>query len=95
VTVISSGIKHWKKMQLVTLLLIFAVPSGHVLVALMLLTMQCWRRLYETFYVSVFSEGRINLAQYLCGFIHYLAAASCIAAEAPIFAASSIQEGMM
>lgn len=68
------------------------VSAGHVLVALMLLAAQCWRRFYETFCVSVFSEGRINIAQYMCGFIHYLAAASCILAEAPIFATTSKYE---
>ncbi|XP_059490244.1 polyprenol reductase [Neocloeon triangulifer] len=62
------------------------VSSGRVLVALLLLSLQCWRRLYETTCVSVFSSGKINLAQYLAGFFHYLFAAAAIVAEAPVFA---------
>lgn len=64
----------------------FAVSSGRVLISLVLLSLQCWRRLYETTCVSVFSNGKINIAQYLAGFIHYAAAAAAIVAEAPVFA---------
>ena len=62
------------------------VSSGRVLISLVLLSLQCWRRLYETTCVSVFSNGKINIAQYLAGFIHYAAAAAAIVAEAPVFA---------
>jgi hypothetical protein len=34
----------------------------------------------------VFSNGKINIAQYLAGFVHYAAAAAAIVAEAPVFA---------
>ncbi|CAB3360801.1 Hypothetical predicted protein [Cloeon dipterum] len=62
------------------------ISSSRVLVALVLLSLQCWRRLYETTCVSVFSSGKINIAQYLAGFFHYIFAAAAIVAEAPVFA---------
>lgn len=62
------------------------VSSVNVLVALLLLTIQCWRRLYETFCVSVFSEARMNITHYVAGFVHYFAAATAIVSEAPYFA---------
>lgn len=54
--------------------------------SLVLLSLQCWRRLYETTCVSVFSNGKINIAQYFAGFFHYALAAAAIVAEAPVFA---------
>lgn len=60
-------------------------------VALSLLSLQICRRLYETFYVSVFSDCKINIIHYLVGIGHYLGALTAIIMEAPGFAAPSFK----
>jgi hypothetical protein len=85
---IATGILKQKSFKFAKLKIQYflTVSSGRVLISLVLLSLQCWRRLYETTCVSVFSNGKINIAQYLAGFIHYAAAAAAIVAEAPVFA---------
>lgn len=58
------------------------------LLALTLMSFQCVRRFYETWFVSVFSEGKINLSHYLVGFVHYWGAISVILAESKGFSYS-------
>lgn len=61
-----------------------------VLLALILLTLQCLRRFYDTHFVSIFGKNsKINIPQYLCGYIHYGGAVLTILAEAPLFAIST------
>ncbi|XP_066992096.2 polyprenol reductase isoform X3 [Anabrus simplex] len=63
-----------------------ATVSGlSVLLALLLLTLQAWHRFYETWFVSVFSNGRMNLSHYLVGYIHYFGSVAAILSEAPGF----------
>lgn len=56
-----------------------------VIITLSLLTLQSFRRFYETWFMSVFSKGKINITQYLVGFIHYWATITVILAEASGF----------
>uniref|UniRef100_A0A146MIM1 Polyprenal reductase n=2 Tax=Lygus hesperus TaxID=30085 RepID=A0A146MIM1_LYGHE len=61
------------------------VSSAAVFVASFLLMIQCWRRCYETIFVSVFSPGKMDVGHYLLGLIHYFGAVTAIAVEAPGF----------
>lgn len=61
------------------------------IVALSLLCIQIWRRLFETLYVSVFSDCKINAVHYVVGIIHYLGALTAILMESPAFAAPSFK----
>jgi hypothetical protein len=65
--------------------LFFAVSAVSSLLALSLLTVQAWRRFYETWFVSVYSNTRMNLSHYVVGFIHYFGSVTAILAEAPGF----------
>lgn len=62
------------------------VEKRNVFIAVVLLTIQVYRRFYDTQRVSVFSEkSRMNLSHYLVGLIHYPGAALAILSEAPLF----------
>lgn len=52
-------------------------------VALACLTAQCWRRFYETHWLSVFSESTINVSHYAVGYAHYFGCVLAVLAEAP------------
>ncbi|XP_030022781.2 polyprenol reductase [Manduca sexta] len=68
-------------------------PSASVataLVAMMLLTVQCMRRLYETYYLQVFAKNsKMNLSHYLAGILHYYACILVAIAQAPLFSGES------
>ncbi|XP_055626159.1 polyprenol reductase [Toxorhynchites rutilus septentrionalis] len=56
------------------------------MVAITLLTIQCWRRFYETFFVQVFSSKlKMNLSAYLVGYIHYFGSVVVILSQAEGF----------
>ncbi|XP_023704176.1 polyprenol reductase [Cryptotermes secundus] len=61
------------------------VSAVSSLLALSLLTIQAWRRFYETWFVSVFSNTRMNFSHYIVGFIHYFGSVTAILAESPGF----------
>lgn len=62
------------------------MEKRNVFIAVVLLTIQVYRRFYDTQRVSVFSEkSRMNLSHYLVGLIHYPGAALAILSEAPLF----------
>ncbi|KAL0268146.1 UNVERIFIED_CONTAM: hypothetical protein PYX00_010200 [Menopon gallinae] len=56
-----------------------------VLVVLTLMTLQSFRRGYETWFVSVFSDVKINITQYIVGYTHYWGTITTILAEAEGF----------
>lgn len=60
-------------------------------IAMLLLCAQIWKRLYETFCISVYSDSKINVVHYLVGIAHYLGALTAILMEAPVFAAPSFK----
>lgn len=62
-----------------------------VFLCVFLITLQCYRRLYETSYISVFSDSRINISHYLIGHLHYFGTVSSILVEAPGFSRLSFQ----
>ncbi|XP_065084325.1 polyprenol reductase-like [Ochlerotatus camptorhynchus] len=56
------------------------------MVALFLITLQCWRRFYETWCVQVFSSKlKIHLSAYLVGYIHYFGTVVVILSQAEGF----------
>lgn len=65
----------------------FLASAAVVYLACGLLTLQCYRRMYDTHFVSIFGKNsRMNLSHYLVGFIHYTGVFLAILAEAPLFA---------
>ncbi|XP_046674289.1 polyprenol reductase-like [Homalodisca vitripennis] len=67
------------------------VSAISAFIALILLTLQSWRRFYETFFVSVFSDSNINIAHYMVGYIHYFGAVAAVLVEAPGLTPLSIE----
>lgn len=61
-----------------------------VIIALLLFTAQCFKRFYETWFVSVFSKSKINIAHYLAGYVHYWITTTVILAEASGFKAGNV-----
>lgn len=56
------------------------------MVAMFLITLQCWRRFYETWCVQVFSSKlKMNLSAYLVGYIHYFGTVVVILSQAQGF----------
>lgn len=54
--------------------------------AMSLLTVQCWKRFYETYYLQVFAKSsRMNVNHYLAGIIHYFGCVVAIIGQAPLF----------
>ncbi|XP_050420497.1 polyprenol reductase [Adelges cooleyi] len=52
-------------------------------IAMVCMLAQCWRRFYETQFLSVFSNTKINISHYAIGYIHYFGCVTTILAEAP------------
>ena len=44
-------------------------------------TIHCWKRYYETHYISVFSDVYMNFAIYLIGLFHYYGSIIAIVGE--------------
>jgi len=56
-----------------------------ILLVVTLLLIQCFRRLYECFYVNAKSNSVMNVLHYIVGFSHYFCAGTGILCEAPGF----------
>ncbi|XKL66530.1 hypothetical protein PGB90_009950 [Kerria lacca] len=67
------------------------ISATTAVLALVLLCLQIWRRLYETVYVSVFSDTKINIIHYFVGILHYIGALTAIVVEAQGFADLSLK----
>ncbi|XP_034943828.1 polyprenol reductase-like [Chelonus insularis] len=65
------------------------VSSEATMIALFLTTGHCWKRFYETHFVNVFSNAKINLSHYIIGFIHYIGVVTCIIGESHGFISSN------
>lgn len=61
-----------------------SVSSANTLLALILLTIHCTKRLHETLNVNVFSDAKINIAHYLVGFLHYFSLMIIIVGESKV-----------
>ncbi|XP_045123624.1 polyprenol reductase-like isoform X2 [Portunus trituberculatus] len=62
-----------------------AVNATSAAVALCLLALQIYRRLYENLFVSVFSSGHMNILHYIVGHTFYLGAVTLLLSQAPGF----------
>lgn len=62
-----------------------AVSATSAALALCLLALQIYRRLYENLFVSVFSSGHMNILHYIVGHTHYLGAVALLLSQAPGF----------
>ncbi|KAF7285321.1 hypothetical protein GWI33_011114 [Rhynchophorus ferrugineus] len=61
-------------------------PKNRIFIAVCLMTLQIYRRFYDTHYVSVFGqESKMHIFHYVVGHVHYPGAALAILCEAPIF----------
>lgn len=63
----------------------FAVSPESTFIATLLFTLHCWKRLYETHFVNIFSDNMMNIAHYLMGYIHYIGTLVCIIGESDGF----------
>jgi 3-oxo-5-alpha-steroid 4-dehydrogenase 3 len=48
---------------------------------MVLLTIHCWKRYYETHYINVYSNVYMNFSLYLIGLLHYLGTVVSIIGE--------------
>ncbi|KAK8401089.1 hypothetical protein O3P69_002690 [Scylla paramamosain] len=62
-----------------------AVNVTSAAMALCLLALQIYRRLYENLFVSVFSSGHMNILHYIVGHTFYLGAVTLLLSQAPGF----------
>lgn len=62
-----------------------AVSATSATLALCLLALQIYRRLYENLCVSIFSSGHMNILHYIVGHTHYLGAVALLISQAPGF----------
>ncbi|XP_070153336.1 polyprenal reductase-like isoform X2 [Polyergus mexicanus] len=61
------------------------IPAKNVILAIVILNIQCWKRAYETCYINVFSDQKMNISIYFIGFIHYAGIFLCIIGESEGF----------
>ncbi|XP_026326394.1 polyprenol reductase [Hyposmocoma kahamanoa] len=62
-----------------------SVSVTAAIIAMCLLTMQCSRRLYETYFLQVFAKSsKMNLSHYLAGIIHYFGCIVTVFGQAPL-----------
>lgn len=59
------------------------VPACRSLLAMGLLMIHCFKRFYETHFVSVFSDAKMDISHYLLGHFHYIGCVLAIFCEAP------------
>ncbi|XP_058789003.1 polyprenol reductase [Phymastichus coffea] len=57
------------------------ISAERVLLGMLIFTAHCWKRYYESHYISVFSDSTINLSVYIIGFTHYFGGILSIVGE--------------
>ncbi|XP_076650287.1 polyprenal reductase [Halictus rubicundus] len=65
------------------------VSPENTFVAALLLTIHCWKRLYESYYINIFSGKMMNIAHYIIGFYHYFGTLISIIGESKGFVEGS------
>lgn len=66
-------------------MIIFLVSAENVTLAIVILNIQCWKRVYETCFINVFGDQKMSLGVYFIGFIHYAGVFLCIVGESKGF----------
>ncbi|XP_034825645.1 polyprenal reductase [Maniola hyperantus] len=73
-----------------------SVPAIAAIIALTLLTIQCTRRCYETYYLQVFAQSsKMNLSHYVAGLVHYFAVVVAAIGQAPLFCGAQTREKIL
>lgn len=65
------------------------VSPESTLVACVLMTLQSWKRFYETEYINIFSDKKMNILHYVVGLTHYPGVFMCIVGESEGFVKGS------
>ncbi|XP_011176075.2 polyprenol reductase [Solenopsis invicta] len=65
------------------------ISAEDAILALVVYNIHCWKRVYETFYVNIFSDQKINICIYLIGYVHYIGLTLCIIGETEGFVKDS------
>ncbi|XP_071576829.1 polyprenal reductase-like [Temnothorax nylanderi] len=65
------------------------ISAEDAILAFVIYNIHCWKRLYETCYVSIFSDQKIHVSVYLVGYIHYIGLILCIIGESEGFVKGS------
>lgn len=65
------------------------ISAENTILAMVLYNIHCWKRMYETCYINVFSNQKIHITVYLVGFIHYIGLILCILGESEGFVKGS------
>ncbi|CAK1551542.1 unnamed protein product [Leptosia nina] len=67
-----------------------SVSAAAVCLALLLVTIQCIRRCYETYFLQVFAkDSKMNLSHYIAGLVHYFAVVVATVGQGPLFCGSN------
>lgn len=61
------------------------ISAENVTLAIVILNIQCWKRVYETCFINVFGDQKMSLGVYFIGFIHYAGVFLCIVGESKGF----------
>ncbi|KAL6254149.1 hypothetical protein P5V15_014774 [Pogonomyrmex californicus] len=65
------------------------IPTEDAILAIIICNIHCWKRVYETCYVNVFSDQKMHISIYLVGHLHYFGLALCIIGESEEFVRDS------
>ncbi|XP_067212358.1 polyprenol reductase isoform X2 [Linepithema humile] len=65
------------------------ISAEYVILAIVIFNIHCWKRAYETCYVNVYSDQKMNILHYLVGHIHYIGTLLCIVGESEGFVKDS------
>ncbi|XP_011877415.1 PREDICTED: polyprenol reductase isoform X2 [Vollenhovia emeryi] len=65
------------------------ISGEDAILAFVIYNIHCWKRVYETCYISVFSNQKIHVFIYLVGYIHYTGIILCIIGESEGFVKGS------
>lgn len=57
------------------------VTAEHALLAMIVFTIHCWKRFYESYFISIFSDTTMHISIYLIGLFHYFGAVISIVGE--------------
>ncbi|KAF5282167.1 hypothetical protein FQR65_LT02864 [Abscondita terminalis] len=69
------------------------ISNSNAMLALILFTLQCCRRFYDTHFISVFGESaRIHVTHYIFAYVYFPASTLAILLESPIFVRNSSQD---
>ncbi|XP_011698340.1 PREDICTED: polyprenol reductase-like isoform X2 [Wasmannia auropunctata] len=66
-----------------------SVSAESTILAIILFFVHCWKRAYETYYVCVYSNQKMNIVQYILSFVYYLTFVASLIGESKGFVRGS------